>query len=96
MNYDIITSENFIRELKRLAKKYLSLKNDLSLLGEKLALDPTQGTPIGKDCYKIRLAIKSKGKGKSAGARAVRRCGSNSRFFDSRKSDFTFNLRQSG
>lgn len=71
MNYDVITSENFIRELKRLAKKHLSLKNDVSLLGEKLALDPTQGTPIGKDCYKIRLAISSKGKGKSGGARII-------------------------
>lgn len=30
-----------------------------------------QGTPIGKDCYKIRLSIKSKGKGKSGGARLV-------------------------
>ena len=71
MNYDVITSENFVREFKRLAKKHLSLKNDVSLLGEKLALDPTQGTPIGKDCYKIRLAISSKGKGKSGGARVI-------------------------
>lgn len=71
MNYDVITSENFIREFKRLAKKHLSLKNDVSLLGEKLSLNPTQGTPIGKDCYKIRLAISSKGKGKSGGARII-------------------------
>ncbi len=71
MNYDVITSENFVRELKRLAKKYSSLKNDVNLLGEKLTLDPTQGTPLGKDCFKIRLAIESKGKGKSGGARVI-------------------------
>ena len=29
------------------------------------------GTPIGKDCFKIRLAIKSKTKGKSGGARVI-------------------------
>ena len=27
--------------------------------------------PIGHDCYKIRLAIASKGKGKSGGARII-------------------------
>jgi hypothetical protein len=32
---------------------------------------PNQGTPLGNDCYKIRLAIKSKGKGKSGGARVM-------------------------
>lgn len=69
MNYDVITSGNFVRELKRLAKKHLSLKNDVSLLGEKLAKDPKTGTPIGKDCYKIRLAIS--GKGKSGGTRII-------------------------
>lgn len=51
MNYDVITSESFVREFKRLAKKHLSLKNDVKLLGDKLASNPTQGTPIGKDCY---------------------------------------------
>jgi len=29
------------------------------------------GTPLGKDCFKIRLAIKSKNKGKSGGARVI-------------------------
>ena len=29
------------------------------------------GTPIGSSCYKIRLAISSKGKGKSGGARVI-------------------------
>lgn len=38
---------------------------------ESLAKDPTQGTALGKNCYKIRLAIASKGKGKSGGARVI-------------------------
>jgi hypothetical protein len=30
-----------------------------------------QGTPIGQHCYKIRLSIASKAKGKSGGARVI-------------------------
>ncbi|MDZ7880865.1 MAG: type II toxin-antitoxin system RelE/ParE family toxin [Saprospiraceae bacterium] len=29
------------------------------------------GKPLGKDCYKIRMAISSKNKGKSGGARVI-------------------------
>lgn len=36
-----------------------------------LAKDPETDTPLGNDTYKIRLAIKSKGKGKSGGARVI-------------------------
>ena len=71
MSYSLVTSENFAKELKRLAKKYPSIKYDVALLGESLAEDPTQGTPIGRNCYKIRLAIKSKGQGKRGGARVI-------------------------
>jgi hypothetical protein len=41
------------------------------VLLESLAVDPKQGTSIGNECYKIRLAIASKGKGKSGGARII-------------------------
>ena len=33
--------------------------------------NPKLGTPIGKECYKIRIAVTSKGKGKSGGARII-------------------------
>nr|MBI1231169.1 hypothetical protein [Cytophagales bacterium] len=36
-----------------------------------LEINPNQGTPLGNECYKIRLAISSKGKGKSGGARVI-------------------------
>ena len=36
-----------------------------------LKKDPQQGTPIGKNCFKIRIAISSKGRGKSGGARII-------------------------
>ena len=71
MNYETVTADSFDRELKRLVKKYHSLKNEVGQLGESLAGNPVQGTPIGKDCYKIRLPVASKGKGKSGGARVI-------------------------
>ena len=40
-------------------------------MGKSLAESPQQGTPLGKSCYKIRLAIQSKVKGKSGGARVI-------------------------
>lgn len=61
----------FEKELKRLSKKYPSLKSDFSLLLTSLKNDPSQGISLGNDCYKIRLAISSKGKGKSGGARVI-------------------------
>jgi mRNA-degrading endonuclease RelE of RelBE toxin-antitoxin system len=71
MSYNIIAVPTFRKELKRLAKKYNSLKTDLALLFESLEKDPTQGISLGKNCYKIRLAIGSKRKGKSGGARLI-------------------------
>ena len=58
----------FASDFKRLHKKYTSLEEEIEELGQELRRNPTMGTPIGHSCYKIRLAIKSKGKGKSGGA----------------------------
>lgn len=33
--------------------------------------NPAQGEALGKDCYKVRMAITSKGKGKSGGSRVI-------------------------
>lgn len=71
MSYSILTIPPFDRQVKRLLKKYPSLKNDLINFAETLQENPTQGTDLGKNCYKIRFAIKSKGKGKSGGARII-------------------------
>ncbi|WP_445737023.1 type II toxin-antitoxin system RelE/ParE family toxin [Mariniflexile sp.] len=71
MPYNIIAVPKFKKELKKLAKKYFSLKDDFSALLKTLAVEPEQGTALGKNCYKIRLTIKSKGKGKSGGARII-------------------------
>ncbi len=71
MSYNILTIPPFDKQLKRLAKKYPSLKNEFAELLESLEQDPEQGTNLGNNCYKIRLAIASKGKGKSGGARVI-------------------------
>lgn len=71
MNYEIVAIPNFRKELKKLAKKYPSLKEDFSYLIESLQENPTQGISLGKNCFKIRMAIKSKGKGKSGGSRVI-------------------------
>jgi mRNA-degrading endonuclease RelE of RelBE toxin-antitoxin system len=63
--------ESFEKDLKKLAKKYNSLKLDLRALLNELKTNPNQGTSLGRNCYKIRLAITSKGKGKSGGARII-------------------------
>jgi len=71
MLYNIIAVPPFIRELKRLAKKFPSLKSEYQELVKDLKENPEKGTPLGNNLYKIRLAISSKGKGKSGGARVI-------------------------
>ena|ERR1700744_2919764 len=71
MSYKVKFIPKFEKEFKRLSKKYPSLKSDFSLLLASLKNDPSQGVSLGSDCYKIRLAISSKGKGKSGGARVL-------------------------
>jgi len=71
MSYNVLYTENFRKEAKRLAKKYTSLKTDIEALIGSLEQNPTQGKSLGKDCFKIRLAIASKRKGKSGGARVI-------------------------
>ena len=71
MNYNVELTPNFKKEAKKLSKKYPSLKSDLEELFEQLKVNPKLGTHLGNDIYKIRLAITSKNKGKSGGARIL-------------------------
>jgi mRNA-degrading endonuclease RelE of RelBE toxin-antitoxin system len=71
MSYNVKSISVFEKQAKKLNKKYPSLKSELTSLIEILKETPDHGTPIGKDCYKIRLSIASKRKGKSGGARII-------------------------
>ncbi len=67
MTYSITTTPEFSKEIKRLNKKYPSLKNEYILLLHSLLNEPFQGTSLGNNIFKIRLAIKSKSAGKRGG-----------------------------
>jgi len=71
MSYKVGVSPTFKKKAKRLVKKYASLKEELSALVGLLEQEPEQGTPIGRHCFKVRLSIKSKGGGRSGGARVI-------------------------
>lgn len=71
MNYKIKTISVFDRNIKKLAKKYPSIKSDFADFLESLRENPAQGTSLGNNSYKIRMKIASKGKGKSGGARII-------------------------
>lgn len=71
MSYSIEVTSYFKKQAKRLLKKYPSLKLEILQLINLLEINPKHGTPIGNDCFKIRLAISSKGKGKSGGSRII-------------------------
>ncbi|MDD4969604.1 MAG: type II toxin-antitoxin system RelE/ParE family toxin [Paludibacter sp.] len=71
MSFDVIATKPFERKVKRLAKKYKTFASDLANVIEVLSENPLMGTQISKDCYKIRIAITSKGRGKSGGVRLI-------------------------
>jgi len=71
MSYNIEITALFEKQLKRLVKKFPSLKKEFAQLIKLLQENPRSGISIGNNCYKIRIAISSKGKGKSGGARVI-------------------------
>lgn len=64
-------TEEFLRQAKRLSKRYRSLADDIDNLQHELIRNPNIGTDLGGGKHKIRLAIKSKGRGKSGGLRVI-------------------------
>jgi mRNA-degrading endonuclease RelE of RelBE toxin-antitoxin system len=71
MSFNVKSISVFERQTKRLVKKYPSLKKEIQKLIKELKEEPEKGTSISHNCYKIRIAIGSKGKGKSGGARVI-------------------------
>ena len=57
--------------MKRYAKKYRSLANDYAFFLDSIRKDPFQGVDLGGGIRKVRLAVASKGKGKSGGMRVI-------------------------
>jgi mRNA-degrading endonuclease RelE of RelBE toxin-antitoxin system len=71
MNCRITATPDFAHELKKLAKRYPSMKNDYAIFLDELCQNPMMGTELGKHLRKVRFPITSKAKGKSGGARVI-------------------------
>jgi hypothetical protein len=71
MNCRIVATPDFAHELKRLAKRYPSIKGDFDVFLQELRKSPLMGKELGKHLRKVRFTISSKGKGKSGGARVI-------------------------
>ena len=71
MDVTITLGDEFKRNAARLSKRYRSLPNDLRNLKQDIINNPLQGDDLGGGVRKIRMAIQSKGKGKSGGARVL-------------------------
>ena len=66
-----LTTSEFEKEFKRLKKKYKSISYDLRNFKTQYSINPNLGVDLGSNIKKIRITIKSKGKGKSGGARLI-------------------------
>ncbi|MDR2840365.1 MAG: type II toxin-antitoxin system RelE/ParE family toxin [Paludibacter sp.] len=71
MKYEIITTEYFEHEFRNLFKKYRSLPDDFEKFKQELLENPKIGDDLGDNTRKIRIAIRSKNKGKRGGARII-------------------------
>ena len=71
MKTKVSITKSFKKQAKKLLKKYASLRIELMELESILLNNPYHGTKINENIYKIRIAVKSKGKGKSGGLRAI-------------------------
>ena len=67
----IATTPVFDKKIKHYKKRYLSFEKDLLDLASRLKKNPDLGVKYLGLAKKIRLAIKSKNKGKSGGVRVV-------------------------
>ena len=63
--------DEFERGAKALRKKYPSFESDYDTFLNELEANPYGGESLGQHTYKNRMAITSKGKGKSGGARVL-------------------------
>lgn len=71
MKYSLVVQPTFLKAAKQLGKRYPSFVDDLVRFREDLLAQPEQGVDLGGGLRKIRMRIRSKGRGKSGGARVI-------------------------
>lgn len=68
---EVVATRPFIRCAKAIAKQCRSFNADYQKLVEELSSNPSVGVDLGNGYRKVRMAIASKRKGKSGGARVI-------------------------
>ena len=71
MGFRIVPTPEFVKQTKKLSKKYPQLRQDLTSLQNILQDNPKDGTHLGDNCYKIRLQNMSAKRGKRGGFRVI-------------------------
>ena len=69
--FNVVPTPGYLRQSAQLEKRYRSWAAEADALAESLKTAPDQGVGLGRGCRKIRVAIASKNKGKSGGARVI-------------------------
>ena len=70
MSYEVKVVNSFKKDVKKLFKKYRSIKSDILKLVERLEKDYTIGIDLGSNLYKVRLRNSDVG-GKRGGYRII-------------------------
>jgi mRNA-degrading endonuclease RelE of RelBE toxin-antitoxin system len=71
MSFKVVPTDGFIKDLKQISKKYKGIIADVAKLSEQLKENPTMGTDLGQNIFKIRISVSGTNKGKSGGARVI-------------------------
>jgi hypothetical protein len=71
VNYEVLTTEEFIKDVKSILKIYPGFKSDIQNVIATLQENPEQGDHLGHGLYKLRVSISGKASGKSYGARII-------------------------
>ena len=71
MKNKVIATPYFVSRFKKFRKKFISIDEDIKKIENELLANPQTGESLGANLFKVRLASKSKGKGKSGGFRVI-------------------------
>ena len=67
----IIPFKTFVRDVKKLKKRYKNILNDIEELKKILLETPDIGTSLGHGIYKVRVKNSNKNQGKRGGYRVI-------------------------
>ncbi len=67
----IIPFKTFVKDVKKLKKKYKNILDDIEEFKKVIEDNPTIGASLGHGIYKVRVKNSSKSQGKSSGYRVI-------------------------